>query len=165
MRNTIDAPFVDEYANTRSIENLPIYRPGAPGNGDTLIFNTATNTWGYGPGGSGGGTGPTGPTGVTGYTGPTGYTGVTGAPSNVTGPTGYTGPSLTGPIGPNITGPDRFDAFVSPAHVTAGHGTPIYSAVEAALTAGAQNIAILDNVTSSTALPITSDVLVRVREV
>lgn len=103
MRNTIDAPFVDEYANTRSIENLPIYRPGAPGNGDTLIFNTATNMWGYGPGGSGGGTG------------------------------------VTGPTGPNITGPDRFDAFVSPAHVTADHGTPIYSTVEAALTAGAQN--------------------------
>lgn len=104
MRNTIDAPFVDEYANTRSIENLPIYRPGAPGNGDTLIFNTATNTWGYGSGGSGGGTG------FTGYTGPTGAPG-TSTNTGCTGPTGLTCCSVTG---------NRWNS--SPAVAAAGGG-------------------------------------------
>lgn len=39
MRVTIDTPFVDIYADTRAIENIPIVGPGPPGDGDTLIFN------------------------------------------------------------------------------------------------------------------------------
>jgi hypothetical protein len=57
-----------------------------------LIFNTATNTWGYGPGGPGG---PGGGTGFTDYTGPTGAPG-TSTNTGYTGPTGLTGCSVTG---------------------------------------------------------------------
>ena len=133
MRNTIDALFVDEYANTRSIENLLIYRPGAPGNGDTLIFNTATNTWGYGPGGTGvtGAIGPTGAigrntnTGPTGYTGPTGTRGFTG-PRGLAGTASYTG--ATGPTGTRgFTGPRGLAGTASSTGATGPIGQTGYT--------------------------------------
>jgi hypothetical protein len=110
--------------------NLPLYNArqlqgvdlsdatGGLVNSDTLVFNSATGDWEYGPGGGGGsGTGPTGPAGTTGPMGTaanTGATGPTGPQGNsITGATGYTGPQgnsitgatgYTGPQGDSITG-------------------------------------------------------------
>lgn len=109
---------IPPFEATTNILGYPI-SGGPPTSGQTIVFNPATNQFGFGVGTTGptGATGPigpsggpTGPTGPTGATGATGYTGDTGA----IGPTGYTGPSggptgATGPTGPTgatgATGP------------------------------------------------------------
>ena len=112
----------DVLTTASSLDDLAnVYVP-TPNDGDTLLYDSESDTWitapiGVGPTGPTGETGPTGPAGADGFvgsngaTGPTGAigpTGATGAASTVTGPTGPTGATgsastVTGPTGP--TGP------------------------------------------------------------
>jgi hypothetical protein len=83
--------------------------------GETVLYDSATGEWIYGPAPGGGPTGPTGPMNAMGITGPSGPTGATGfsptGPDGSTGsdgnagPQGPTGPSVTGSTGPSVTGP------------------------------------------------------------
>jgi hypothetical protein len=103
----------DVLTSLSTLDNLAdVYIP-TPSDGDTLVYDSESNSWvtapiGVGPTGPTGETGPTGPAGADGFvgsdgatgptgavgdTGPTGPTGATGADSNVTGPTGPTGPT------------------------------------------------------------------------
>jgi hypothetical protein len=108
----------DVLTSASTLDDLAnVYVP-TPNDGDTLLYDSESDTWitapiGVGPTGPTGATGPTGPAGADGFvgsdgatgpTGPMGATGPTGAASTITGPTGPTGATgaastVTGPTG------------------------------------------------------------------
>jgi hypothetical protein len=149
----------DVLTSASSLDDLAnVYVP-TPNDGDTLLYDSESDTWitapiGVGPTGptgetgptgpagadgfvgSDGATGPTGPTGPTGLTGDAGATGATGAtgPQGEIGPTGPTGPTgadstVTGPTGP--TGATGADSTVTgPTGPTGADGKYLESATE-----------------------------------
>jgi hypothetical protein len=123
----------DVLTSASTLDDLADVSVPTPNDGDTLLYDSESDTWitapiGVGPTGPTGATGPTGPAGADGFvgsdgatgpTGPMGATGPTGAASTITGPTGPTGATgaastVTGPTGPTgATGPTGPEGIVA----------------------------------------------------
>jgi hypothetical protein len=112
----------DVLTSASTLDDLAnVYVP-TPNDGDTLLYDSESDTWITAPIGVGptGPTGETGPTGATGPTGPAGADGFVGS-DGATGPTGSTGADgATGDVGP--TGPTGATGDVGPTGPTGATG-------------------------------------------